>query len=178
MANVDSPMGLRPIGNGKAGTAPQITPYTRSGTAVIYEGALVVKNADGVDVYNGTTAAQAYNVLGVAAHYASATMTQVLVYDDPDQEFLIQGDSAVTTPLMVIGWYANLNAVTGNTTTLQSKSELDTSELTSTYAAFDVCQVRRPWNAEDNDQDAANAKWVVKITQKAHALANTSTRVT
>jgi hypothetical protein len=178
MANVDSPLGLRPIGNGVAGTAPRITEYIRSGTAVIYEGALLVKNADGVDVYNGTTAAQAYNVIGVAAHYAAASETHVLVYDDPAQEFLIQGDSAVATPLMVIGWYGNLTAVTGNGTTLQSKSELDTSELTSTYAAFDVCQVRRRWDAQDNDQDAANAKWVVKITDKAHALANTSTRVT
>lgn len=177
MANVDSPLGLRPIGNGIAGTAPRITQYSRSGTAVIYEGALLVKNDDGVDVYNGTTAAQAYNVIGVAAHYAAAATTQVLVYDDPAQEFLIQGDTAVATPLKVVGWYANLTGVTGNTTTLQSKSELDTSALTPTYAAFDVCQVRRPWIAQDNDQDAANAKWVVKITDKAHALANTSTRV-
>jgi len=178
MANVDSPLGLRPVDNGVGGTAPRITSYTRSGTSVIYEGALVVLLETGPAAYNGTTAAHAYNVLGVAAHYCSATDLQCLIFDDPEQEFLIQGDTAVAAPLLAPGRYANVTAVTGNTTLLQSKSELDTSELTSTYAAFDVCQVRRPWDAQDNDQDAANAKWVVKITDKAHVFANTSTRIT
>ena len=177
MANLDSPLGLRPVDNGVGGTAPRITAYTRTGTSVIYEGALVVLLESGPGVYNGTTAAHAYNVLGVAAHY-SAAAGEVLIYDDPEQEFLIQGDSAVAAPLLAPGRYANLTVVTGNATLLQSKSELDTSELTSLYAAFDVCQVRRPWNAQDNDQDAANAKWVVKITDKAHVFANTSTRIT
>ena len=178
MANVDAPLGLRPVGNGVAGSAPRITAYTRSGTSVIYEGAMLVLLESGPAVFNGTTAAHAYNVIGVAAAYCGASQTEVLVYDDPEQEFLIQGDSAVSTPALAPGRYANLTAVTGNATTLQSKSELDTSELTSTYAAFDVCQIRRPWNAQDNDQDAANAKWVVKITDKAHMFANTSTRIT
>ena len=178
MANVDAPLGLRPVGNGVAGSAPRITAYTRSGTSVIYEGAMLVLLESGPAAYNGTTAAHAYNVIGVAAAYCGASQTEVLVYDDPEQEFLIQGDSAVSTPALAPGRYANLTAVTGNATTLQSKSELDTSELTSTYAAFDVCQVRRPWNAQDNDQDAADAKWVVKITDKAHMFANTSTRIT
>jgi len=178
MANVDAPLGLRPVGNGVAGSAPRITAYTRSGTSVIYEGAMLVLLESGPAAFNGTTAAHAYNVIGVAAAYCGASQTEVLVYDDPEQEFLIQGDSAVSTPALAPGRYANLTAVTGNATTLQSKSELDTSELTSTYAAFDVCQIRRPWNAQDNDQDAANAKWVVKITDKAHMFANTSTRIT
>lgn len=178
MANVDAPLGLRPVGNGVGGTAPRITAYTRSSTGVIYEGAVLVLLETGPAAFNGTTAAHAYNVIGVAAAPVASAGTEVLVYDDPEQEFLIQGDSAVAAPILAPGRYANLTAVTGNATTLQSKSELDTSALTSTYAAFDVCQVRRPWDAQDNDQDAANAKWVVKITDKAHMFANTSTRIT
>lgn len=178
MANVNSPLGLRAVDNGIGGAAPRITQYVRTGTSVIYEGAIVVLLESGPAAYNGTTAAHAYNVIGVAAHYCAADQTDVLVYDDPDQEFMIQGDSAVAAPLLAPGRYANLTVVTGDTTLLQSKSELDTSELTSTYAAFDVCQVRRPVNAQDNDQDAADAKWIVKITDKAHAFSNTSTRIT
>ena len=178
MANIDSALGFRPVGNGVGGTAPRITEYVRSGTSLIYEGALVVLLESGPAAYNGTTAAHAYNVLGVAAHYCAAGDTDVLVFDDPEQEFLIQGEDAVSAPLLAPGRYCNLVTVAVNTLTLQSGDQMATSELTSTYAAFDVCQIRRPWNAQDNDQDAANAKWVVKITDKAHVFANTSTRIT
>jgi len=178
MANLDWPSGLRPLNNGTAGTAPRVTMYTRSNTAVLYEGALLVQLTSGPGVYTGTTAAHAYQIVGVAANYHGASDTDVYVYDDPAQEFLVQGDSAVATPLLKVGWMGPVTAVTGNTTTLQSKSELDTSALTATYAAFDCLQIVRQWHADDNDQDAANAKWVVKITDKAHILSNTSTRAT
>ena len=178
MANLDWPSGLRPIGNGRGGTAPQITKYTRSSTGALYEGALLIKDTTGPVAYNGTTADHAYQVIGVAAHYHGASETDVYVYDDPDQEFLVQGDSAVTTPLLKVTWMGPVTAVTGNATTLQSKTELDTSSLTATYAAFDCLQIVRLWDAQDNDQDAANAKWVVKITRTAHIHANNSTRAT
>jgi hypothetical protein len=174
MANVDFPAGLRPVSNGKAGTAPRMRPYTRSSTGVIYEGAPVYLAATGPDTAAQTTMDPA--VLGAAAHYVGVNDTEVYVYDDPDQEFLIQGDTAVATPLGVIGNYCNpLNPTTGNATTLQSKCELDTSECTSAQDDGDIFQVVRLWNAEDNDQDAANAKWVVKISEASHVFTSGGT---
>ncbi len=180
MANVDFPAGLRPVGNGKAGTAPQMRPYTRSSTGVIYEGdplQLAIAHT-GPEVFNGTTAADALRMLGSAAHYVGASDTEIFVYDDPDQEYLIQGDSLVATPFGAIGKVCNLlNMATGNATTLQSKCELDSSELTSVYAAGDVLQVVRLWKSEDNDQDALNAKWVVKIRSDCHVFVNDATNI-
>ena len=174
MANVDFPAGLRPISNGKAGTAPRMRPYTRSTTGVIYEGAPVYLAVTGPATAVQTTMDPA--VLGATAHYVGASETVIHVYDDPDQEFLIQGDSAVATPISVIGNYCNpLNPTTGNGTTLQSKCELDTSECTSAQADGDIYQVVRLWNAEDNDQDAANAKWVVKISEASHVFTSGGT---
>lgn len=174
MANTDWPSGLRPISNGKAGTAPRMRPYTRSSTGIIYEGAPVYLAATGPAVAAQTTADPA--MLGAAAHYAAADETEIFVYDDPDQEYLIQGDTAVGTPISAIGNYCNpLNPTTGNATTLQSKCELDVSEVTSVQADGDIFQVVRLWNGEDNDQDAVNAVWVVKISEASHMFTSGGT---
>jgi hypothetical protein len=174
MANIDWPSGLRPINNGKAGTAPRIRKYTRSSTGVLYEGAPLHMADTGPACSAQTTADPV--VLGACAHYVAATETEVYIYDDPDQEYLIQGDSAVTTPLSVIGQYCNpLNPTTGNGTTLQSKCELDTSGITPTQADGDIFQIVRLWDDPDNDQDAVNAKWVVKITPASHVFTSGGT---
>ena len=178
MANINWPAGLRPVSNGKGGTAPRMRPYTRSTTGIVYEGDPVHLAATGPAVFNGTTAADALRMLGAAAHYIGVSDTELFVYDDPDQEYVIQGDSAVGTPIGAISKVANLlNMATGNATTLQSKCELDTSELTSVYAAGDVLQVVRLWNAEDNDQDAADAVWVVKVRSDCHVFVNDATTI-
>lgn len=173
MANVDWPNGLRPISN-PSGTAPRITKYTRSSTGVIYEGAPVYLAATGPDSAAQTTMDP--NVLGAAAHYVASDETEVYVYDDPEQEFLIQGDSAVATPISIIGHVCSpLNPTTGNATTLQSKCELDVSEATTTRADGDIFQIVRLHDDESNDQDAANANWIVKIYHDAHVFGgNTS----
>jgi hypothetical protein len=115
-------------------------------------------------------------VLGACAAYVGSSDTEVFVYDDPDQEYEIQGDSAVATPISAIGQYCNpLNPTTGNTTTLQSKCELDTSEITSVQADGDIFQIVRLVADEDNDQDAANAKWIVKIAETSHVFTSGGT---
>lgn len=174
MANIDWPAGLRPVNNGKAGTAPRIRKYTRSSTGVIYEGAPVYLAATGPDTAAQTTMDPA--VLGACAAYVGSSDTEVFVYDDPDQEYEIQGDSAVATPIGVIGNYCNpLNPTTGNATTLQSKCELDTSEATSVQADGDIFQIVRLVDEQDNDQDAANAKWIVKIAEASHVFTSGGT---
>ena len=167
MSNIDQQLGLRPI-RSPYGTVPRITKYTRSTTGAIYEGAVLSKLSTGPTVYNGTTAAQGYNILGVAAHYVASDETEMLVYDDPNQEYLVQADAnAVTTAaaaLEAVSKYCNLVSNTvGNTTTLQAKGELDTSEVTGVAAAHDVVQLVRLHTDPSNDVTSANEKWVVKL---------------
>ena len=179
MANIDSPLGLRPVDNGIAGSSPRITRYVRSSTGAMGEGALLRLAQTGPETEVATN--MDGQVIGVLAAYVGAAETEVFVYDDPDQEFLVQGDTEVTTPISIIGFYGSLiNATALNTTTLQSKLEIDISGATSTAgpADGDVLQIRRLWHAEDNDQDAANAKWVVKIAPNQHVFTSARTAAT
>lgn len=184
MANVDWPSGLRPVSNGKGGTAPQMRPYPKV-AGIIYEGDILYADEGGLKVYNGTTDAQADNLVGVAAHYcatAADTGDAVFVYDDPDQEYICQCDDASisnTTNLVdSLLRHAPVVYATGNTTTLQSKLEIDASGITSVWTLDTPLLVVRKWNAEDNAL-GANLKLVVKIDNKNHIVTNDSiTRVT
>lgn len=183
MANIDAPLGLRPIGNGIAGTAPRITKYVRSTTGAIGEGAIMTLDDSGPIINVATThddLSPGGNVCGVLAHYVAAADTEMFIYDDPKQEFLVQGDTAVTTPISALGqYYTVVNGITHNATTLQSKIELDTSSVTATAAAGDILQVRRLVNEDANDQDAANADWIVVIRPSAHVWGSSvGTRLT
>ena len=167
MANIDAQLGLRPV-QSKYGTVPRISEYTRSSTGVIYEGALVYLAEAGFAVYNGTTAAQETSIIGVTAHPVAANDTDALIFDDPDQLYMVQADgNAITTAaaaLVAQGRYCNLVSHTaGNTLTGQSKIELDTSEVTSVRAAHDVVQLVRLSSDPKNDVTAANEKWIVKL---------------
>lgn len=150
MANTDWPRGFRPIVNsGGNSNTVRTRMYAVSATNAnaIYEGDLLYKTAIGVDAFTAaaeltaTHNAKTHNIVGVAAHYVPATPgagTEIAVYDDPDQLFLVQEDgNAVSTTTNVIevqGQLCKPLLATGNTTTLQSKHELDSSELTSAYA--------------------------------------------
>jgi hypothetical protein len=179
MANIDWPSGFRPVSNGIAGTAPRIRKYTRSTTGAIGEGALLALAQTGPKTDAATNLDG--NIIGVSAHFVGASDTEVFIYDDPDQEFIVQGDTAVATPISIIGFYCSLiNATTYNATTLQSKTEVDISGATSTTgpADGDVIQIVGLYEAEDNDQDAANAKWVVKIAPNQHKFTSARTMLT
>lgn len=182
MANIDSQIGMRPL-KSKYGTVPQITEYTRSSTGVIYEGAVLYLGATGPAVYNGTTAAQGYNILGVAAAYHKSDDTTVVVYDDVDQLYEIQADgNAISTTTAVIesqAKYCNLVSHTaGNTLTGQSKVELDTSEVTSAQAAHDIVQLVALSSDPNNDYSAANEKWVVKLIPNVQVFTSNRTMST
>lgn len=184
MANIDWPSGLRPVSNGVGGTAPQMRPYPKL-AGIIYEGDILYNGEGGLVVYNGTTDAQADNLVGVAAHYvgtAANTGEAVFVYDDPNQEYIAQGDDASVSTL------ANANAAllrhvpivyaTGNTTTLQSKVELDASGITSVWTLDTPLMIVRKWESQDN-AFGANYKFVVKIDHRNHIATNDSvTRIT
>lgn len=178
MANVDAQIGLRPL-NAPNGNAPRIRPYTRSTTGAIYEGQLLYQASTGFVAYTGTATGDG-DILGAAAHYAAADDTEIHVYDDPDQEYLIQADgnavSTTTQLLATIGRYCNLVSDTsGSTTTLQSKAELDTSEVTATAVAGDVLQIVRFWEGVGNELSSANEKWVVKVRPGSHRFTSGAT---
>lgn len=182
MANIDWPSGLRPVSNGVAGTTPRLRPYNKL-AGIIYEGDILYAGEGGVAVYNGTTDANADNLIGVAAHYAGTDAGQeVFVYDDPDQEYLVQVDDAsisTTTNLNDARLrHAGIVYATGNTTTLQSKVELDGSGITNVWTLDLPLLVVRPWVADDNEL-GANIKLVVKIDHRSHIITNDSiTRIT
>ena len=176
MANIDAQLGLRPV-KSKYGTVPQINPYTRSSTGIIYEGALLFMASTGPDTYNMTTAGQSYNIIGVAAHYIGASETEVLIYDDVEQLYEIQADGNAITTLVLArveyGMYCDVISNTaGNTLTGQAKTELDTSEVTAVAVAHNVVQLIGLSTDPSNDVTVANEKWIVQILPNVHRRTN------
>ena len=184
MANTDWPSGLRPVSNGKGGTAPQMRPYPKL-AGIIYEGDILYMGESGVVVYNGTTDAHADNLIGVAAHYAgtaAVTGEGVFVYDDPDQEYIVQDSGSSITTIANLNElllkHIGLTYASGNTTTLQSKVEIDASSISNVWTLDLPLLVVRKWEGEDN-AFGANLKMVVKIDHRNHLVTNDSiTRIT
>lgn len=185
MANVDARMGLRAI-NAPNGNAPRVAEYTHPASgAALFEGALLYRGETGVvAVVSTITTFIAHSIVGVAAAYSASTSAakKVLVYDDPNQFFLLQADdnSIITeaNKQLAIGRYFNLvigtTTAIGSTTTLQSKIELDASSGTTINSATNVrlVQVVGFWDAPSNELTSANNKWIVKINPRAHIWAN------
>lgn len=114
MANADRPRGAKPT-NREA----RVSKYQAGGA--IYPGDFVKFDSDGEVV-----AASASNALcGVAAGYAAAQGDEILVYDAPDQEFVVQADSADIDAQTDINLNYNIVATAGNSTYKMSRMELD-----------------------------------------------------
>lgn len=128
MANADAPYGLRPrYGNAKTNQ------YSAGTTTDIFKGDVVSIDTNGHVATILTTTGSA-TVLGVAANFvdasASSSAQNVWVYDNPHEEFVLQDDGASGTPALdSTGATAPLVITTGNTTSGQSKHELDISGL-------------------------------------------------
>jgi hypothetical protein len=192
MANLDRPFGLRPISNGPAGTAPQLGHYSVSSTlaAAIYEGDILVKGP--VGVYSLTslsgTVDQVHSIIGVSAQYLKGTPgsgASVVVYDDPLQRYEVQADDntldTAAECLEAIGHFFKPAIATGNTTTLQSKMELDGDSGTSVRDEETLLQVVRVAQGIDNSVVASGSwtRFVVQFTKEAHIFtSNTLTTLT
>lgn len=130
MANVRQYMGLSPI-NGQGGAEPKIGKYIANVTTNIYAGDVVQMQANGrLKVITTTTGSD--KIVGVAVHSvvaaAAGTPQDVLVYDDPDQQFKLTDDGDSATPsYAIVGATFALLIPTGNTTTGRSKMEIDAS---------------------------------------------------
>ena len=120
MANLDRPKGVEIYGDVK-----HLGLY-QSGVE-IFPGDLVLLSSDGL--IDPATAGDGVQMLGVAANYASAANIDVMVYDDPDQEFSIQVDDGGFDVQGDVGEAANIIATAGNATYKHSRMELDGSDI-------------------------------------------------
>lgn len=138
MANIDAPVGMRPV-KVEYGTAPKIEKFAVTDSVAIYQGAPVCLADTGLIVAYTNTLAAAGQVVGVASHYVSAAQADrtLLVYTDPGQVFEMQSDDATLTAVTDYrgGLFRFVNPAAGNTTTLQSKAEIDGSSGTSVTGA-------------------------------------------
>lgn len=116
MANANRPKGLRPVER-----ASRETPYTAGGA--VYPGDAVKMNDAGKVVAASASDA----LIGVAASYASADGAEVMVWDDPEQKFVVQADDGTTLAQTGVGLNYDIVATAANSTYKMSRMELDSS---------------------------------------------------
>ena len=129
MANKDRPKGLWPISHPSGEI--RVFPYTLTTGQTVYKGDLLKVVAAGTVEESDTD--DGVIVIGVASQYAddsaSAGGVEVMVWDDPAIVFGIQSDSGTDTTAADIFATANHVGTDGDSTTLQSKHELDASDI-------------------------------------------------
>jgi len=176
MANTDRPNGLKPV-RVKYGTAPEITTDTAKTGQTFYEGMIICRNTTGLLIPPTTTHIAAGNIIGVSAQYKATTSSDssLTYYSDPAQEYVVQSDD---NSLTVAGDYKDVlfmvvNLKTGNTTTLQSKCELDGSSGSSTagvQAATDISPLHclGIYGGIGNTAAVSYTRYIVKIAPCYH----------
>jgi hypothetical protein len=149
MANADKPVGAVPYGK-----TCSLQRYVAGGT--IYPGDFVKIGNDGKVVVASASNA----LLGVAASYAVAS-GDVMVYDDPEQKFVIQSDDATEPAAQTaVGLNFNIVATAGDSSYKASRMELDgNTGATSSVLPLRLIELAI---APDN-AFGAQAKCVVKI---------------
>ena len=175
MANTDRPFGLRAVDN-PSGTAATLRPYTVKASTAIYEGMIVALNSTAQIIGYTTTDAVAGDLVGVASHPVASTDTDrtLMVYNDPRQRYEIQADGAdITASTVYLYKFAPLtNGASGNTTTMQSKAELDSSGLSSTLgtAATNIkcLQILGVSDNIKNEEAVAYTRYIVQIAPPCH----------
>lgn len=162
----DAPFGAMPTGV----TYPPRAYRKDASASRIFPGDFVKMSNDG----NIDVASAGDRLLGVAADPSAASTadTEVLVYDHPDQEFVIQDDSAGTHIAETnIGNNADIVATTGDTTTGRSLHELDSSDAQTTTAQLRIMGLH-PIETSFATATGSPRRWIVKINE--HEYAQTS----
>lgn len=138
MANAVKPRGAQPYGQ-----IYRAQLYVSGGA--VYPGDFVSTNSSGQVVAASASSA----LLGVAANYTSASGKDLLVYDHPDQMFVVQSDD--TNPGAQTDFNLNYDivATSGNTTYNASRMALDgsTGATTATLPLKALSYEKRPDNA-------------------------------
>ena len=189
MANVDSPFGLRPIGNTVGSSDFQMTEYLipDNEATSIFQGDPVeiddnnagfiavqeaVTNVDNIGVFNGCLidSDPSTGKPKFSNFYSQTNITQgkikAFVFDNPYQRFLIQGDSATAAAAADIGKVADTVAThSGSTTTGISGLELDVSDLAATDGQLKAIAFT---GDPQNNELAIHANYVVQFNEHAH----------
>jgi hypothetical protein len=161
MANTNKPRGFIPYTNN--GKALRTTTYTKTASAVLYEGDLVKRVAAGtVEVCGaGVTA----GIVGVAARYSPASETTVEIYDDPGAIYLAQVDG--TTAYAVADNGQNVDVAAGTPDTTLNRSgmliDMNTKNTTATLP-FKVLGLA---NGINGDENAAGVNALIKVQLNA-----------
>jgi hypothetical protein len=132
-------------------------PYTAGAT--IYANAAVTLSSDGF-----IDPATSGKLLGVSSQYATVGQT-VMVYDDPQQLFEVEGDTAVAAG--DIGLNCTLNAGTDSSTYKLSGQTADIDGTMADTATLSL-QILGIVPRSDNSANAANNDIIVRIN--AHQL--------
>lgn len=173
--NRNSPRGLRPLKN-PYGTIPKVGTYQIASGQTLYHGDVVLINASGLVTIYTTTGCLTGQVLGVMGNYAiqsNANLRECKVFDDPNQLFEVQADDAtLTNRALANGALFRLAIATGNTTTLNSKHQLDGNTGTSVTGsgAATVRTVRCEGLVQriGNDHLLSFAKFAVRFIPSVH----------
>jgi hypothetical protein len=172
--------GLQPLTNGVAGTAPRVREYTVAATYAtsIGEGNAVIRSDTGINLATATLAVK--SCYGVAAMSVAANTTipakQILVYDDPQQEYacVVDGDFTNAATLQkYIGYFVEVKSNTLNTTLGAGITQVDIS------SALKTASTTRPWqimgiipNVGDTlsgtDPSSTNAQVRIKCVDDFH----------
>lgn len=170
MANSDSPRGFVPI-EGPGGGEPRVHHYkvTSTYTTNIAPGTPLIGVAAGfVQPLAVTTIGSQVSIRGVAAEWRAGSVgktTDIAVWDDPDQLFLVQaGMTTAVAQAMIHATARILNPASVNTTTRLSKAEIDTIGTTANAPVRIVGKHKRV----GNDFGSANADLIVKFMYGKH----------
>jgi hypothetical protein len=143
-----------------------------SAAAAIYPGDVVVLEADGALAPAAANASTA--IIGVAAAYSAvSTADTIPVYDHPDQLFVGQDDNDTTALSSVdVGANVNLVATSGNTLTLRSRMEIDSSTAATTTTNLGIRLIslhpmETGYATNATTSGAQARKWIVKFNQQA-----------
>jgi hypothetical protein len=184
MANTDAPNGMRAV-KAKYGTAPQRRKYLVKATTTIFEGAPVCFNTTGNIVAYTTTLAIAGQVAGVADQYVNTADADRSIYvlDDVNQLFEMQSDDNSLTALTdYLGkLFLFTNAVTGHTTLLHSKSEINgdtgTSVLGTAATNIHPIQVIGESQQVGNTVKILHSRYQVRFMPQVHAFGTPPTGI-
>lgn len=146
MANTDAPFGFKPVAHLTGGEIRARSYLADEDGDTIFRGDAVTMSDNG----KITLAAADDILVGIAAEYkATLEGANIMVYDDPNIIFEVQGYTGVTTAQGMVGETANLVATAGSSTTYVSLQELNAPS--TTYEAADqfviLGKVDRPDNA-------------------------------
>jgi len=173
MANLDAPRGFIPYKN--AGKTVRIGYYIKTAGEEVFQGDPVKRVAAGtVQTY---APGDTEPLIGIAARHSLAADTEELqVYDDPEQEFVVQTDTGTAFAAADIGLNADSEADhAGSATSGLSGQEIDMSTANTTATLpFKVLGLAPQINSLENAA-GVNADILVKINR--HERGNLQTGV-